>query len=386
MQQKLIKFVQDIYQTKEFIPLHAPTFSGNEKSYLLNTIDSTFVSSVGKYVDQFELQIEEYTGSVNATAVVNGTAALHTALYMAGVRAGDLVITQALTFVATCNALHHMGAEPVFIDVSRVSLGLCPQALDSYLQENVVINDEGLSLHKKTLQVFRAVVPMHTFGHPVELDELVTVCKKWNLALVEDAAESLGSFYKGKHTGTFGEHSAISFNGNKIITTGGGGIVLCQSAEKAARTKHITTTAKVPHPYEFYHDEAGFNYRMPNLNAALGCAQMEALLRYLKQKRALACLYEELFSGSEFKFVTEPKYAKSNYWLNAVICPDIKARDDLIEQTNSKGVMTRPVWQLMHKLPMYSHNFRAGLNNSEWLADRLINIPSSAPQLDIADA
>ena len=313
MHNNLVKFVQDIYQTKEFIPLHAPTFSGNEKEYVNNTLDSTFVSSVGKYVDQFEQQIESYTGSTKAIATVNGTAALHTALYMAGVRSGDLVITQALTFVATCNALYHMGAEPVFVDVSKKSLGLCPKALETYLDENAVINVDGLSQHKETQQIFRAVVPMHTFGHPVELDELVVVCRKWNLQLVEDAAESLGSFYKGKHTGTFGAFSAISFNGNKIITTGGGGIVLCDSVDTGAQAKHITTTAKVPHAYEFFHDQAGFNYRLPNLNAALGCAQMEVLPKFLQQKRALALQYKSLFSGSDFQFVVEPEYAQSNY-------------------------------------------------------------------------
>ena len=273
MHNKLVKFVQDIYQTKEFIPLHAPTFAGNEREYVNNTLDSTFVSSVGKYVDQFEQQIEKFTGTAKAIATVNGTAALHTALYMAGVKSGDLVITQALTFVATCNALYHMGAEPVFVDVSKVSLGLCPKALDIYLEDNARLNADGLCEDKITGKIYRAVVPMHTFGHPVEIDELLIVCKKWNTTLVEDAAESLGSFYKGQHTGTFGDFSAISFNGNKVITTGGGGMVLCKNFEDGMHTKHITTTAKVPHPYEFFHDEAGFNYRLPNINAALGCAQ-----------------------------------------------------------------------------------------------------------------
>lgn len=377
MHNNLVKFVQDIYQTKEFIPLHAPTFAGNEKEYVNNTLDSTFVSSVGKYVDQFEQQIESYTGSTKAIATVNGTAALHTALYMAGVRSGDLVITQALTFVATCNALYHMGAEPVFVDVSKKSLGLCPKALETYLDENAVINVDGLSQHKETQQIFRAVVPMHTFGHPVELDELVVVCRKWNLQLVEDAAESLGSFYKGKHTGTFGAFSAISFNGNKIITTGGGGIVLCDSVDTGAQTKHITTTAKVPHAYEFFHDQAGFNYRLPNLNAALGCAQMEVLPKFLQQKRALALQYKSLFSGSDFQFVVEPEYAQSNYWLNAIICPNREVRENFIKETNEQGVMTRPIWKLMHRLPMYNNAKCGDLANSIWAESSLVNIPSS---------
>ena len=377
MHQKLINFVQDIYQTKAFIPLHAPTFGGNEKKYVNNTLDSTFVSSVGKYVDQFEHQIEQYTGSVKAIATVNGTAALHTALYMAGVKTGDLVITQALTFVATCNALFHMGAQPVFVDVSRISLGLCPQALARYLDQYAVINSEGLSQHKDTKQIFRAVMPMHTFGHPVELDELLAICKQWNITLIEDAAESLGSFYKGQHTGTFGHFSAVSFNGNKIITTGGGGMVLCNNADDGRRTKHITTTAKVPHPYEFFHDQAGFNYRMPNLNAALGCAQMEALPQFLQQKRELAASYRDFFDGSDFKFVVEPTYAQSNYWLNAIISPDSDSRDNLLKSTNKHGVMTRPVWQLMHRLPMFKDCFRGDLTNSIWLESCLVNIPSS---------
>jgi aminotransferase in exopolysaccharide biosynthesis len=377
MYNKLVKYVQEIYQTKEFIPLHAPTFTGNEKEYVNNTIESTFVSSVGKYVDQFEQQIEAFTGTAKAIATVNGTAALHTALYMAGVKANDLVITQALTFVATCNALYHMGAEPVFVDVSKISLGLCPKALDAYLEDNAIVNNDGLSQHKVTQQIFRAVVPMHTFGHPVELDELIAVCRKWKIALVEDAAESLGSFYKGQHTGTFGDFSAISFNGNKVITTGGGGMVLCKSFDDGMHTKHVTTTAKVPHPYEFFHDEPGFNYRLPNLNAALGCAQMEVLPKFLQQKRELAQQYNNFFSGSEFTFITEPEYAQSNYWLNAIICPNSEIRETFIKETNAQGVMTRPIWKLMHSLPMFQNAKHGPLPISEWIESCLVNIPSS---------
>ena len=377
MHNQLIKFVQDTYKTKDFVPLHAPTFSGNEKQYVNNTLDSTFVSSVGKHVDQFELQIEEFTGIKKAIATVNGTAALHTALYMAGVKSGDLVITQALTFVATCNALYHMGAEPVFVDVSKISLGLCPKALDEYLEVNAFINNDGLSQHKITQQIFRAVVPMHTFGHPVELDELMLVCAKWNISLVEDAAESLGSFYKGQHTGTFGSYSAISFNGNKVITTGGGGMVLCKDYNDGIHTKHITTTAKVPHPYEFFHDEPGFNYRLPNLNAALGCAQMEVLSKFLTQKRELALHYKDLFKNSDFKFVEEPEYAQSNYWLNAILCPDTASREILIKETNANAVMTRPIWKLMHRLPMFENAKRGDLSVSEHIEACLVNIPST---------
>lgn len=372
----LIEFVRDQYKTQDFITLHAPTFAGNEKAYVIETIDSTFVSSVGKFVDEFERKMEVFTGSERTVATVNGTAALHAALYMAGVERNDLVITQALTFVATCNALYHMGAQPIFVDVSPVSLGLCPKAVEHYLVENAELTERGC-VYKQTGQRIKAVVPMHTFGHPVELDELVAVCRKWQLVLVEDAAESLGSFYKGKHTGTIGEFGAISFNGNKIITTGGGGMVLCSTEESGKRTKHVTTTAKVPHPYEFFHDEPGFNYRMPNLNAALGCAQIEMLEQYLLQKRELANQYQRFFAASDVKFVIEPKYAQSNYWLNAIICSDPQQRDELLQQTNAAGVMTRPIWKLMHRLPMFEKAFRGELTYSEFIEAHLINLPST---------
>ncbi|HDM8133152.1 TPA: LegC family aminotransferase [Vibrio harveyi] len=376
----IVEFVRDTYKTDEFIPLHAPTFDGNEKAYVMETIESTFVSSVGKFVDDFERKIEAYTGTTKAVATVNGTAALHAALYMADVQRGDLVITQALTFVATCNALYHMGAEPIFVDVSPVSLGLCPKAVDAFLEENAEVTDVGC-IHKKTGRRIKAVVPMHTFGHPVELDELVALCLKWNITLVEDAAESLGSFYKGKHTGTIGDFGAVSFNGNKIITTGGGGMVLCKTQELGARTKHVTTTAKVPHPYEFFHDEPGFNYRMPNLNAALGCAQMEVIEQYLKQKRLLAEGYKNFFKGTDFNFVTEPEYAKSNYWLNAIVCPDKESREEVLACTNGSGVMTRPIWQLMQRLPMFENAIRGDLTYSEFIEAHLINLPSTPVEI-----
>jgi aminotransferase in exopolysaccharide biosynthesis len=376
MPKQLVSFVKDLYQTKEFIPLHAPTFLGNEQKYVYETISSTFVSSTGKFVDDFEKYIESFTGTSKAVATVNGTAALHSALYMAGVKSNDIVITQALTFVATCNAVYHMGAEPAFVDVSPVSLGLCPKALATFLEQHAILTDSG-PIYRKTKQRFQAVVPMHTFGHPVELDELINVCNEWQITLVEDAAESLGSFYKGKHTGTLGNFGAISFNGNKIITTGGGGMVLCKTSASGLHTKHITTTAKVPHPYEFYHDEPGFNYRMPNLNAALGCAQMEMLAGFISNKRHLAALYSDFFIGSDFKFVSEPNYAKSNYWLNAIICPTPSERDNLLKYTNADGVMTRPIWQLMHRLPMFANAIKGDLSYSEFIEAHLVNIPSS---------
>lgn len=377
MQTKLIKLVRDIYSTDEFIPLHAPTFAGNEQAYLAETITSTFVSSVGKFVDEFEQKIQDYTHTTRAVATVNGTAALHAALHLADVRAGDLVITQALTFVATCNALYHMGAKPVFIDIEPDAFGLCPVATATWLAEHAMLDADGQCRHKDSGTAIKAVMPMHTFGHPVQLDELLKVCVEWNLTLVEDAAESLGSFYKGKHTGTMGRFGALSFNGNKVITTGGGGMLLCQSEEDGKHAKHVTTTAKQPHPYEFYHDEPGFNYRMPNLNAALGCAQMEQLEAMLANKRKVAEQYEQFFSDTEFQFVKEPDYAQSNYWLNAVLCPDLDSRNALLKQTNAAGVMTRPVWQLMHRLPMFADALRGDLTSSEWAEARLVNLPSS---------
>lgn len=377
MHQPLIDFIRHTYATSDFIPLHAPTFAGNEKAYLAQTIDSTFVSSVGKFVDEFEQKIQTFTGSAKAVATVNGTAALHAALHLAGVQLGDLVITQALTFVATCNALYHMGARPVFIDIEPNAFGLCPVATSTWLLEYAELDDAGCCRHKASGAAIKAIMPMHTFGHPVKLDELLVIGHQWNLKLIEDAAESLGSFYKEQHTGTLGHFGALSFNGNKVITTGGGGMLLCREGIDGVRAKHVTTTAKVPHPYEFYHDEPAFNYRMPNVNAALGCAQMERLELMLESKRILAEHYADFFAGSEFSFVKEPAYAHSNYWLNAVICPDLDSRNALLESTNSQGVMTRPVWQLMHRLPMFASALRGDLSHCEWAEARLVNLPSS---------
>lgn len=375
----IVEFVRDIYESNSDIPLHAPKFDGNEKNYLTQVIDSTFVSSVGIFVEQFEAGIEVFTGSTRSIATVNGTAALHTSLYLAGVRAGDLVLTQALTFVATCNAIQQLGADPVFIDIERTSFGLCPVETEKWLTEHAYIDGDGCCRHKRSQAMIKAVMPVHTFGHPAMLDELKILCSSWKLVLIEDAAESLGSLYKGRHTGTIGHFGALSFNGNKIITTGGGGMILCQDRKDGQRAKHITTTAKVPHAYEFYHDEVGFNYRLPNLNAALGCAQMECLNERLSSKRRLAERYEEFFEGSEYEFLKEPSYAESNYWLNAIICKDLDARNRVLKETNRSGVMTRPVWTLMHRLPMFKLALRGSLVTSEWAEQRLINLPSSPP-------
>jgi aminotransferase in exopolysaccharide biosynthesis len=372
----LIDFIRDTYQSKDFIALHAPVFAGNESRYVQETITSTFVSSVGAFVDRFERDIATYTASVGAVATVNGTAALHIALKLAGVQAGELVMTQALTFVATCNAISYCNAQPVLLDVDQETLGLSPKAVSAWLDSEAYRDDEGLCRHKATDKVVRACVPMHTFGHPVDLAGLMSVCEQWGIVLVEDAAESLGSFYQGRHTGTFGQLAALSFNGNKIMTTGGGGMILCQSAEIAKQAKHITTTAKVAHPFEYVHDQLGYNHRLPNINAALGCAQLEQLAHFLAEKRALAARYADFFADSELTFVSEPEGCLSNYWLQAVICSDKAMRDDVLTQTNAAQVMTRPIWQLMHRLPMYESCLRDDLTQAQWLEDRVVNLPS----------
>jgi aminotransferase in exopolysaccharide biosynthesis len=376
MFESLISFVREQYASKDFIPLHAPLFNGREREYVADTIESTFVSSVGAYVDRFERDMATLTGSPRAVAVVNGTAALHVALKLAGVQAGELVVTQPLTFVATCNAIAYCGAEPVFIDVDRHTLGLSPRALEEWLDEHTCLDADGLCRTRADGKVVRACVPMHTFGHPADIDGLVAVCTRWNLALVEDAAESLGSLYKGRHTGTFGLLGTLSFNGNKVITTGGGGMVLAGET-LGAKAKHLTTTAKIPHPYEYVHDEVGYNYRLPNLNAALGCAQLEMLDAFVIAKRELAARYEAHLRGSGLQFVSEPEECRSNYWLNAVICEDGAQRDTLLKETNDNGVMTRPIWALMTRLPFHANARSGALPNAYWLEERVVNVPSS---------
>lgn len=381
MFESLIRFIREQYLSDAFIPLHAPVFPGREREYVLDTIESTFVSSVGAYVDRFERDMAAYTNSPRAVATVNGTAALHIALKLAGVQEGELVITQPLTFVATCNAIAYCNAEPIFIDVDRHTLGLSPTAMQAWLSEHAYIGDDGLCRAKADGKVIRACVPMHTFGHPADLDGLVAVCSHWQITLVEDAAESLGSFYKGRHTGTFGSLGTLSFNGNKIITTGGGGMILTNEVI-GVRAKHLTTTAKQSHPYEYIHDEVGYNYRLPNLNAALGCAQLEQLDAIITNKRELAKRYAEQLNGGELQFVTEPADCRSNYWLNAVICNSRAQRDSLLKETNDKQVMTRPIWALMNHLTMYAHCRKGDLSNAEWLEERIVNLPSSVlPEL-----
>lgn len=401
----------------DFIPLHDPRFIGNEKKYLNECIDSNFVSSVGEFVGRFEKMCAEYTGAKYAVAAMNGTAALHIALQLVGVKRDDEVITQALTFIATANAISYTGAHPVFLDVDKETMGLSTSAVEAWLQQNVEMREvaqssnrevvqssncevahsssrevvpsssravvqsssrEVFPFNKKTGRRIAACVPMHTFGHPVKIDELLEVLNKYNIPMVEDAAESIGSYYKGKHTGTFGKMSILSFNGNKVITTGGGGMILTDDEQLAKMAKHLTTQAKVPHAWEYVHDHIGYNYRLTNLNAAMGCAQMESLDHLLALKRTLSEKYKEYFKDSEYKFFSEPEHCKSNYWLNVIIASDKAQQTDILEYTNNNGVMTRPIWELMNRLPMFANCQTDSLENSIWFADRVVNIPSSA--------
>ena len=377
MNKSLINFIQKLYETNEFIPLHEPQFEGNEKKYVTDAIDSTYVSSSGYYVNKFEEDISVLTSCTKAVSLVNGTAALSLAMYMSNIRTGDLVITQPLTFIATCNAIHHLGASPIFIDISLDSLGLDPAAVLEFLEANACIDDDGNCVFKESGQKIKAIVPMHTFGHPVDLDQFTKICEDWNLILIEDAAESLGSLYKGKHTGSFGRFGALSFNGNKTITTGGGGMLLCSKSFEGERAKNLSTTAKLPHPYEFFHDEAGFNMRMPNLNAALGCAQLESLEKFLIAKKIIANSYREFFADTEATFISQPEYAESNYWLNAILCADETSKNELLEYSNNQGVNMRPIWKLMYKLPMFSHAIMGEMGNAEKIESLLVNLPSS---------
>ena len=374
----VIQFIKKTYKTTDFIPLHEPKFTGNEKKYLNECIDSTFVSSVGKFVDRFEGEFANYTGAKYVIATSNGTSALHISLLLANVGRGDEVITQPLTFVATCNAISYCGAQPIFVDVDRDTMGLSPSALKEFVENNTSVKNQQC-INNKTGKVIKACIPMHTFGHPCRIDEIKDICDKYYIFLIEDAAESIGSSYKGKHTGNFGQVGVMSFNGNKIITAGGGGCIVTSDKILAKKAKHLTTTAKVPHKWDFYHDMIGYNYRMPNLNAALLVAQLEKLDTFLKGKRELADAYNEFFNSMNYKFVTESTDCKSNYWLNSIILQNKQQRDELLDETNSNNIMTRPIWTLMNKLPMFRSAQFGNLENAEWLEERVVNIPSSAP-------
>jgi len=375
--QTVINFIQEQFQTRGFIPLHAPVFNGKEKEYLLDTIDSTFVSSVGAYVDAFEAKMQELTQTPKAVAVVNGTAALQVALRLSGVKAGEEVLTQALTFIATANAIAYNQAHPVFLDVDRDTMGISPDALTAFLETHAEKRENG-TYNKTTQRRIAACLPMHTFGLMCRIEEIVEICTKWNIPVVEDAAEALGSSIHSKAAGSFGLLGTFSFNGNKIVTCGGGGAIVSNDLELGQKGKYLTTTAKVPHAWEYVHDELGYNFRMPNLNAALACAQLEQLDKFIAQKRKLFEQYCSFFEGSEIKLMQPLPNTTSNHWLIALELPDRKARDAFLQATNESGVMTRPVWQLMYKLPMYEACQRDSQQNAEYLEDRIVNIPSSA--------
>ena len=373
---EIVSFIRSLYSESDFIPLHSPVFRGNEKKYLLDTIDSTFVSSVGAYVDQFEGFMSKITKTSKAVAVVNGTAGIQMALQLVGVKENDEVITQALTFVATANAIKYTNAHPVFIDVDLDTMGLSPISLENFLLEYGDLREDGC-YNKKSGRRIGACVPMHTFGFPVHLDEISTICNEWKIPLVEDAAESLGSEYKGKPTGGFGEIGVFSFNGNKIVTSGGGGALVTNNIAFGQRGKHLSTTAKIPHPYEYFHDEIGYNYRMPNLNAALACAQLEQLDLFLKSKRELAVEYQAFFAQKGIYFRTETPDTKANYWLMCVELENKLERESFLKFTNDSKVMTRPIWQLMFRLPMYKDCQKDEQKNARFLEERIVNIPSS---------
>jgi len=369
-------FIKSLYPLQDFIPLHEPRFIGNEKKYVLDAIDSTFVSSIGAYVNQFEDMMASCTGAKYAVATVNGTAALHIALLVAGVKSGEEVITQALTFISTANTIKYVNANPIFIDIDKKTLGLSAEKLEAFLEKFGEIKGK-FTINKLTGKRIAACLPMHSFGFPCEIDRIEAICKKWNIILIEDSAESLGSYYKNKHTGTFGALGTFSFNGNKTITCGGGGAIITDDLKLAKLAKHLTTQAKVPHKWEFNHDMIGYNYRLPNLNAALACAQLEQLEGFIENKRNLALLYKDFFKEEGINLMLEPDQCKANYWLNSLILENKKEQELFLSYTNNNGIMTRPVWTLMNNLPMFEKCQHDGLENSIWVEERLVNIPSS---------
>lgn len=375
--EQIVDFIRKQFPNRDFIPLHEPVFSGNEKKYVLDTIDSTFVSSVGKYVDDFEKQLAKFTGAKYAAAIVNGTSALHLALLVVGVKRDEEVITQALSFIATSNAISYIGAHPCYLDVDKDTMGLSPEALTEFINKNT-FTKEGKIYNKSTGRRISACVPMHTFGFPCRIDEIVKICEQHSIHVIEDAAESIGSYYKGVHTGTFGALGVFSFNGNKTITCGGGGAIITNNEKYALFAKHLSTQAKMPHKWEFNHDHIGYNYRMPNINAALACAQLEQLNHLVSLKRKLSRQYATFFRSLKIQFIEEGEEMKANYWLNAIMLDDSEQRDAFLTYTNNRQVMTRPIWNLLNELNMFRNCYSDALENSKWISDRLVNIPSSA--------
>ncbi len=372
-----IHYAKKLYG-EDNISLHRPIFEGNEKKYLTECIDSNFVSSVGKRVSDFENAIAKFTGAKYAIATVNGTSALHIAIKLSGCEFGDEVITQSATFIATCNAISYAGGKPVFVDVDENTLGMSPTSLKCFLEKNAHIKN-GKAVNKKSGNIIKCCIPMHTFGFPCQIGEIKDICEEWNINLIEDAAESLGSYVDSKHTGTFGKIGTLSFNGNKLITTGGGGMIITDDEEISLRAKHITTTSKVPHEYEFVHDEIGYNYRMPNINAALGCAQVEKLQDFIASKRDISIKWKTFFNNYDVDFVESVPPNRSNYWLNTILMESLEERNEFLNYTNKNNVMTRPIWTLMSELEMYKECQNDGLIQSKLLSERIVNIPSSVP-------
>lgn len=372
-----IHYAKKLYG-EDNISLHRPIFEGNEKKYLTECIDSNFVSSVGKRVSDFENAIAKFTGAKYAIATVNGTSALHIAIKLSGCEFGDEVITQSATFIATCNAISYAGGKPVFVDVDENTLGMSPTSLKCFLEKNAHIKN-GKAVNKKSGNIIKCCIPMHTFGFPCQISEIKDICEEWNINLIEDAAESLGSYVDSKHTGTFGKIGTLSFNGNKLITTGGGGMIITDDEEISLRAKHITTTSKVPHEYEFVHDEIGYNYRMPNINAALGCAQVEKLQDFIASKRDISIKWKTFFNNYDVDFVESVPPNRSNYWLNTILMESLEERNEFLNYTNKNNVMTRPIWTLMSELEMYKECQNDGLIQSKLLSERIVNIPSSVP-------
>lgn len=372
-----IEFIKNSFGRPDMVPLHTPSFWGKEKEYLVDTIDSTFVSSVGGYVNRFEDEMAIYTQTAKCAAVVNGTAALQIGLRVVGVKAGEEVITQALTFVATANAILYNSAHPVFVDVDLDTMGMSPGALSAFLNEYGEKREDGC-YNKQSGKRIAACIPMHTFGFMCRIDEIVKICNDWSIPVVEDAAEALGSSYCGKPAGSFGQVGTFSFNGNKIITSGGGGAIVSLDPAFAEKAKYLTNTAKVPHKWEYVHDELGYNFRMPNVNAALACAQFEQLDNFKTSKKKLYQEYKDFFNGIDINLKEQPEDSEWNYWLMSVELENRKERDDFLAATNNNGVMTRPIWQLMYRLPMYEGCQRDSQQNAEYLENRIVNIPSSA--------
>lgn len=377
IEKKILEIIKSIYPSKTNIPLHEPFFDEGDYAIVADTVKSSFVSSVGEHVINFEKNIAEFTNSKMAVVTSNGTSALHVTLYALGVSQEHYVLTQALSFVATSNAIRHCGADPIFIDINKDTLGMCPDSLSSWLDNNAELNDRNECIYKVDGRIIKACLPMHTFGHALQIDKLISVCEQWKLPLIEDSAEALGTNYANQSVGTFGKAGIFSFNGNKIITTGGGGAIITNDEEFGRKIKHLSTTAKILHPYNFYHDEVGFNYRMPNLNAALGVSQLKKLASFLETKREIANYYRSNLENEDVSFVVEPNLCKSNYWLNTIICNDEEQKTNIIEFTNSQGVNTRPAWKPLNTLPMFNNLPKDELSVTEWAYKRIVNLPSS---------